>query len=432
MMVQGSVAAVSEKPTHKRFTLLAILLLTITVAYIDRVNITVLMADPAFLNDLGLTNNPAKTGLLMSCFLVAYGIGNVCLSGLGDILGPKKSMIMAIIIWFVAMLVGGFATILGVMLLSRFLLGFGEGLHFPMMNTYCRAWFPVQEKAKASAIWFIGTSVAPAIGMPVFAWIVATHSWHWTFFFAAFIGLIPLFFLGMTADTPRQHKSINQAEIDYIEQGQVAGTEAAPAEPEGSAVKRILANLKVLSKIKLYWCVVVYYCVHNVVYWGLLTWLPAYLKTERGFSWSEMGFLASMPFILAIVCELIAGWASDKLGRRAPFIILATVGVAASLYFASTLTNNYASAICICLGMAAITPGAPLALTMLQELIPKDVISIGTGVMNGLSMLCAAISPVFLGYLMSVLGSFAAALTFLIAVALVGTVSAVILTMNKY
>ena len=69
---------------------------------------------------------------------------------------------------------------------------------------------------------------------------------------------------------------------------------------------------------------------------------------------------------------------------------------------------------------------------MLQELIPKDVISIGTGVMNGLSMLCAAISPVFLGYLMSVLGSFAAALTCLIAVALVGTVSAVILTMNKY
>lgn len=105
MVVQGSVAAASEKPTHKRFTLLAILLLTITVAYIDRVNITVLMADPAFLNDLGLTNNPAKTGLLMSCFLVAYGIGNVCLSGLGDILGPKKSMIMAIIIWFVAMLV---------------------------------------------------------------------------------------------------------------------------------------------------------------------------------------------------------------------------------------------------------------------------------------------------------------------------------------
>lgn len=425
-------ATIAVKPTHKRFTLLAILLLTITVAYIDRVNITVLMADKTFLNDLGLAGNPAKTGLLMSCFLVAYGVGNVCLSGLGDIFGPKKSMIAAIIVWFFSMMLGGFATILGVMLLSRFLLGLGEGLHFPMMNTYCRAWFPVQEKGKASAIWFIGTSVAPAIGMPVFAWIVEHHSWHWTFFFAAAIGLVPIAFLLLTTDSPRQHKTINKAEIDYIEQGQVAKTEQRVEHDGKGGIARILQNLAVISKIKLYWCIVVYYCVHNVVYWGLLTWLPAYLKTERGFSWSEMGFLASMPFILAIACKLIAGWASDRLGRRAPFIILATVGVAASLYFASTATNNYVSAICICLGMAAITPGAPLSLTMLQELIPKETISIGTGFMNGLSMICAALSPVILGHLMSRLGSFAAALTFLIAVALVGMVSAIILTINKY
>lgn len=420
-----------EQPTRKRFILLSILLLTITVAYVDRVNITVLMADKIFLEDFGLTGNPAKMGLLMSCFLVAYGIGNVFLSGLGDIFGPKKSMIVAILIWFVSMMIGGFAPFLGIMLLSRFLLGLGEGLHFPMMNTYCRAWFPVKEKAKASAIWFIGTSVAPALGMPAFAWIVSHYGWHWTFFSAAAIGLVPIVFLFMTTDTPRQHKTINQAEIDYIEKGQPPRVEQAVGADKEGTVRRILNNVAIISKIKLYWCVVVYYCVHNVVYWGLLTWLPAYLKTERGFSWAEMGFLASMPFILAIVCKLIAGWASDKLGRRAPFIILATGGVAVSLYLASTLTNNYASAICICLGMAVITPGAPLSLTMLQELIPKDTISVGTGLMNGLSMLCAAVSPVVLGYLMGVLGSFAAALGFLIVVALVGMVSAIVLTLNK-
>lgn len=431
-MQQELVAERAVGRTHKRFVLLAILLLTITVAYIDRVNITVLMADKAFLADLGLAGNPAKTGLLMSCFLLAYGLGNVCLSGLGDIFGPKKSMIAAIIVWFCSMLIGGFATILGVMLLSRFLLGIGEGLHFPMMNTYCREWFPVKEKAMASAFWFIGTSVAPAIGMPVFAWIVAHYSWHWTFFTAAAIGLLPIVFLLMTTDTPRQHKTINQAEIDYIEQGQACVAEISSTDKGKVGFSRILSNLAVISKIKLYWCVVVYYCVHNVVYWGLLTWLPAYLKTERGFSWSEMGFLASMPFIIAIVCKLVVGWASDRTGRRAPFIILATAGVATSLYFASTVSNNYASAICICLGMAAITPGAPLSLTLLQELIPKETISIGTGVMNGLSMLCAAASPVILGLLMAKLGSFAAALSFLVIVALIGMVSAIILTISKH
>lgn len=429
----NSVASpLDQAPTRKRYILLGILLLTITVAYIDRVNITVLMADKVFLTDMGLLGNPAKTGLLMSSFLIAYGIGNIFLSGIGDYLGPKKAMLAAMAVWFVSMMVGGVASFLGLMLVSRFLLGLGEGLHFPMMNTYCRSWFPMQEKAKASAVWFIGTSVAPAIGMPVFAWLVGHYSWHYTFFSCAIVGLIPMYFLLHTTDTPRQHKTINQAEVDYIEQGQPAATEVDDDYQKESMIKLIMKNFKSLTKIKLYWAVVVYYCVHNVVYWGLLTWLPSYLKTERGFSWGEMGFLASMPFILAIGCKLLAGWASDKIGRRAPFIILATSGVAIALYLASTTTNNYLAAIFICMGMAAITPGAPLSLTILQELLPKNTISVGTGVMNGLSMLCAAASPVILGYLIGSLGSFTAALGFLIVVALIGFVSAVVLTYNKF
>lgn len=419
------------KPTNKRYVLLAILLLTITVAYIDRVNITVLMADKTFNTDMGTLGNPAKAGLFMSSFLLAYAIGNIFLSGIGDYFGPRKSMICAILVWFVSMFIGGFAPFLSIMLLSRFMLGLGEGLHFPMMNTYCGPWFPNKEKAKASAIWFIGTSVAPAIAMPLFTWIIVHYSWHYTFFFCAIFGLIPIYFLWFnTADTPRQHKTINQAEIDYIEQGMTQGQDAGVKKE--SMAKMIALNFKSIAKIKLYWVLVVYYCVHNVIYWGLLTWLPAYLKTERGFSWSETGMLASAPFVLAIVCKLIAGWASDKVGRRAPFCIVATIGTALALYFASTTTNNYLSAIFICLGMSVLTPGAPLAMTMLQELLPKSTLSIGTGLMNGLSMLCASASPVVLGYLIGKLGSFSAALSFLIVMACLGLCSAVVMTYKKF
>jgi len=418
-------------PTRKRFVLLAILLFTITVAYIDRVNITVLMADKAFNIDMGTLGNPAKAGLFMSCFLFAYAFGNMFLSSLGDYFGPRKAMCVAIVTWFFSMLIGGFAPVLAVMLLSRFLLGIGEGLHFPMMNTYCGAWFPSKEKATASAFWFIGTSVAPAIAMPVFAWVVANYSWHYTFFLCAIVGIIPVYFLWYhTADTPRQHPGISKEEIEYIESGQPQ--KQTSDGPKASMAKMIATNFKTLAKIKLYWVIVLYYCVHNVVYWGLLTWLPAYLKTERGFSWSQMGLLASAPFVLAIACKLLAGWASDKVGRRAPFCILATFGTAVALYFASTVSNNYLSATFICLGMSVLTPGAPLSLTMLQELLSKNVLSTGTGLMNGLSMLCASASPVILGYLMGRLGSFAAALSFLIAVALLGFCCAILLTIKKY
>ena len=38
--------------------------------------------------------------------------------------------------------------------------------------------------------------------------------------------------------------------------------------------------------------------------------------------------VASLPFILSIACKLFAGWASDIVGRRAPFCIVASLGAA--------------------------------------------------------------------------------------------------------
>jgi sugar phosphate permease len=419
------------KRTNKRFHLLIILLLTITVAYFDRVNVTVLIADKTFLQEMGVFGDPAKAGLLMTFFLIAYGVGNIVLSGIGDYFGPRKTMTIAMIGWFGSMLFSGFAPALGMMLFARFLLGLGEGLHFPMMNTFCRPWYPNHEKGKANAVWFIGTSLAPAIGMPVFSWLLSTYSWHYVFFMCAAVGLIPLYFIWFhSADTPREHKTINQAEIDYIEAGLNNTDEQAAAKVN---FREMLAqNLSLITKNRIYWVMVVYYSIHNIVWWGLMTWLPTYLKAERGFSWSQMGFLASAPFILGIGCKLLAGWASDRIGRRAPFCILAMAGTAIMLYLSATSTSNILSAVYICIGMAVITPGAPLSMTMLQEMLPKRAMSLGTGLLNGVSYVCASLSPAILGYIMAKFGGFSSALILLVGTCFIGFICAVILTFRKY
>lgn len=407
-----------------------VLLFTITIAYFDRVNITILIADGKFLTDLGIFGNPTQTGLLMTSFLIAYGIGNILLSGIGDYLGPRKAMIIAIVGWFIAMMIGSFATIFAVMLFSRFLLGLGEGLHFPMMNAFCRPWFPKQEKATANAFWFMGTSLAPAVGMPVFSWLIANYSWHYIFFLCAGVGLIPLFFLWFyTADSPREHKSINQAEIDYIEAG--IGKEDI-AKENGSFFTLLQKNFSLITANKMYWVMVVYYCIHNIVWWGLMTWLPTYLKNERGFSWGEMGLLASLPFILGIVCKLAAGWLSDRIGRRAPFCIAAMCGTAIMLYLSINTTNNWHSAAYICVGMALLTPGAPLSMTMLQEMLPKQVMALGTGLLNGISYICASASPLIMGFTMSHFGGFSAALGLLVGSCVIGLICATMLTARKF
>ena len=98
------------------FFLVAILFIGISVAYLDRVNIAVIAANPEFLADMGITGQPVKVGLMMSLFLVAYAISNVVLSPLGDYLGPRKAMVTAYVIMCASLLTGGMAATFGMLL----------------------------------------------------------------------------------------------------------------------------------------------------------------------------------------------------------------------------------------------------------------------------------------------------------------------------
>ena len=52
------------------------------------------------------------------------------------------------------------------------------------------------------------------------------------------------------------------------------------------------------------------------IWWFLISWLPNYLKNERGFSLALIGLLAWIPFLFADIGNLIGGAASSLLLRK--------------------------------------------------------------------------------------------------------------------
>lgn len=247
--------------TKQRLVLAVILLITVMVAYFDRVNISVLVVDDGFLSEMGIKGQPVRIGMLMTGFLIAYGVGNLTLSSLGDYIGPRKTMCIAMVLWGVSMIFGGIAQFFTMMLISRFVLGLGEGMHFPMQSTFVKKWFPRQERARANACWFIGTSLAPALAMPIFAWIVSHMGWRFSFFVCVVVGLLPLYLIWFhTADTPRQHKKVNALELQYIEAGltQDGGV-------KNTVVHASLSeNIKTVAGNYRFWLLVIYYAAHNL------------------------------------------------------------------------------------------------------------------------------------------------------------------------
>lgn len=95
----NAVKDVGEEPTKKRFIVVFCLFIGIFIAYLDRVNVSVLAANDPFLIEMGIKGAPVQIGMMMSVFLAAYGVANVLLAPIGDYLGPRKSMMLCIGLW---------------------------------------------------------------------------------------------------------------------------------------------------------------------------------------------------------------------------------------------------------------------------------------------------------------------------------------------
>lgn len=244
-------------------------------------------------------------------------------------------------------------------------------------------------------------------------------------FLCAALGLIPLWLLWRyVADKPEQHKSISEQELAYIKAGQETES-AGNSESFMLRVKPVITNY-------CYWLLVLWYLCLQCLYWGMITWLPTYLKSARGFSWAEMGWLASLPFVLSIFSKAAAGIFVDKIGRSAPILMVLMFFAGVSIYFGTITEHKYMSAVLLSFAVAFCTMGTPVAWTLLQGMIPGKSISAASGVMNGVANGLSSLSPVFIGLFISITGTYTGGLLCLVFISAIAVVSALILTIKKY
>ncbi|MCX7781447.1 MAG: MFS transporter, partial [Negativicutes bacterium] len=261
----GAITATAAvaRPTRGRIVLAVILFITLLVAYLDRVNVSVLVADANFLADMGIKGQPVQMGLLMTSFLVAYGVANIVTGPLGDWIGPRKAMALSIVLWTVAVTMGGLASTFAIMIAARIILGLGEGMHWPMQSAFVKNWFPPSERGKANSAWLLGLMVGPAIAMPFFAAFIGAFGWRASFFSLGLLGLIPLALIWFyTTDHPRDNKHVNKAELDYIEAAlQKEAAAQVQAESLTERMKSFVGNYR-------FWLLTFNYFVIACIWWG--------------------------------------------------------------------------------------------------------------------------------------------------------------------
>lgn len=419
----------TEKRSHFRIILGVILFLTLMVAYLDRVNISVILADPHFIAEMDLKSSPTAQGLLMSFFLFAYGISNVIFGPIGDWLGPRKAMSISILSWCVAVSFGALAKTLNILYISRIVLGMGEAMHWPMQSTFCKNWFPVTERGRANAAWVVGLMVGPAFAMPLFSAVVGAFGWRASFWLCAILGLmiLPLIWF-LTTDRPDQHKRVNAAELQHILEGQREEREKEKMAPEGSFSQ----NFKLLIRNGDFWLNALSYYGTATMWWGVLSWLPSYLKMARGLNWTQMGMLSALPYILGTISVLLVGVISDRYVRRASFSAVGLAGSALFIYLGAVAQDNILSAYLIAVSVFFLGINIPMSWSILQAVVPSRLVGTAAGLQNGSSQFIAGLAPAIIGYIIGATGSYIGGLMYLVAWGTLGALCSFALVLKKY
>ena len=271
----------------------------IAISYLDRQTLPVAVS--AIAKDIPLSNQQFST--LQSAFLFSYAFMYAGGGKLSDVLGTRRGFTLIMLFWSLACASHALALSFAMLLVSRFLLGMGEGGGFPAATRAVAEWFPTKERATAMGIVNAGTAVGAVLAPPLMAVILSYLSWRWIFLAAGGMGLLWTAWWRVSYFSPEHPVEVNRVEPEEMKSSENA---------HGSDQLRWVDLLRLRES----WGLVVAKFLSDAAWYFYLFWLPKYLYDARGFNIKGIGTYAWIPSAAAGVGCLLGGWFSSYLVRR--------------------------------------------------------------------------------------------------------------------
>ncbi|MFC9356619.1 MFS transporter [Rhodococcus sp. NPDC057014] len=421
----GRSTSVAAQASKARVLIAVMLFVTVVINYMDRANLSIAM--PAIADEMDLSK--AQQGLLLSAFGWTYAALQIPGGWLVDRIPPRVLYPACLILWSVATafmgVIGGFVALIAL----RLLVGVFEAPAYPINNRVATAWYPERERATVIGFYTSGQFIGLALLTPFLSWLQSVLSWHWVFIVTGTVGAVWGAIWYAFYREPRDSRA-NDAEIDLIRDGGGLVDLVDEQQPERPAVTRNDVAT-VLGRRKLWGIYLGQFCLASTL-WFFLTWFPTYLVEYRGMDYIKSGFLASLPFVAALVGVLFSGVFSDFLlrkgislgvARKGPIIVGLLLTVA---MIGANFTDSTAMVI-VFLSIAFFGNGlASITWSLVSALAPERLLGLTGGMFNFIGNLSSIATPIVIGLLVTD-DSFAPGFVYMTVVTAVGIASYVFL-----
>ncbi len=245
-------------------------------------------------------NAMAISGTLGSAFLVTYMLSAPALGWLSDRFSRWLIIGSAVVMWSLATAASGLAVSFAMLLITRIVVGIGEGGYGPAAPTILADLFPLETRGRVLAVFCAAIPVGSALGY-VLGGAVLTHftaapepqRWRWAFLLAA----IPGFILGLVSLFQRDPRA------------------ATGARPERQRATR--EDYRTLARTRSYVLNCAAQTTMTFALGGIGFWVAEYLRS-RGQPPSATQTFGAIIAGTGLLSTLVGGWLGDRLRKKIP------------------------------------------------------------------------------------------------------------------
>ncbi|MED1577026.1 MULTISPECIES: MFS transporter [Bacillus] len=402
-----------EKKTIRKVTrrIIPLLFLLYIISYLDRANVGYAALE---MNEaLGLTSK--MFGLVTGIFFIGYFLFEVPSNILMQKFGARVWITRILFTWGIISMATGFAQNATQLYIIRFLLGIAEAGLFPGIILYLTYWFRAKERASTIAMFMTAIAVSYIIGAPVSTLIIDhihwmnVPGWRWMFIIegapAVILGFVTYFYL---TDRPEQAKWLTAEEKNWLISELRKDEELR--EKKGQQTS---SHKTALTDPKLWYLALIYF-VYTAGTLGVGYWMPQIIKGLSGYlSNTQIGFIATIPYIIASIVMNYWSRRSDRTGERRMHTALPLLVAGLTLLSVGMVSNPFIAMIFITISLAAMYCFKGPFWSLPTMILSPATVAVGIAVINSIGSLGGFVGPYAVGWLKDATGKMQAGLIFL-------------------
>jgi ACS family D-galactonate transporter-like MFS transporter len=377
------------------------------LAYVDRVNISVV--GPVLIRHNHYTT--AAVGLLLFILQLVYTFALLPSGPFVDRVRARVAYPVGVTVWSVATMLCGVTTAFAPLAAFRALVGIGEGPMIPAGQRVIAETFPRERRAWAVGIFYAGNKVGLTLGIPFAAIVFHTLGLNWVFYVTGALGFAWIAWFLLAYRRP----------VDV------------PPAPEEAGI-----HWGTLLGYRKTWAIMLGQAGYLYIYYVFATWLPGYLVLQRHMTVLNSGLIGALPFLCGILATIVGGWGSDRLVARGWRVSVARKTFAVGGLLFATLftllgaysTETWPAVTLLTLSIVSFSLSTASIQSIPVDIAPPHVVSSLVSLTTFGANVAACFAPWVTGLLISKGGNFQLPLLVAAAVALVGSGSYAFLVGN--